>query len=209
MNQYQQLDRDTKLFFILTVITISWFWYYQITDEFIPVIPKMPEYDFNENIIINYFLAYAEEHEIPAINPCPDPNYPRYIEATETCGEPMSYLFQLKFTNESMNEETRTLIENGTHITWTTNFGEGDLTEEKGWTVAKPINLDIDLYDEEIHPNRPSEYPLDDGVREPILEGQAVDEPHPEFGTIAMMILAVAIISIIAVTAKSRVVPRF
>ncbi len=31
----------------------------------------------------------------------------------------------------------------------------------------------------------------------------------PEFGTIAMMILAVAIISIIAVTAKSRVVPRF
>ena len=31
----------------------------------------------------------------------------------------------------------------------------------------------------------------------------------PEFGTIAMMILAVAIISIVAVTAKSRVVPRF
>jgi predicted secreted protein with PEFG-CTERM motif len=31
----------------------------------------------------------------------------------------------------------------------------------------------------------------------------------PEFGTIAMMVLAVAIISIIAVTAKSRIVPRF
>ncbi|MEK0319889.1 MAG: PEFG-CTERM sorting domain-containing protein, partial [Nitrosopumilus sp.] len=31
----------------------------------------------------------------------------------------------------------------------------------------------------------------------------------PEFGTIAMMVLAVAIISIIAVTAKSRVIPRF
>ena len=30
----------------------------------------------------------------------------------------------------------------------------------------------------------------------------------PEFGTIAMMVLAVAIISIIAVTAKSRVIPR-
>ena len=30
----------------------------------------------------------------------------------------------------------------------------------------------------------------------------------PEFGTIAMMVLAVAIISIVAVTAKSRVVPR-
>ena len=31
----------------------------------------------------------------------------------------------------------------------------------------------------------------------------------PEFGTIAMMILAVAIISIVVVTAKSRVIPRF
>ncbi len=31
----------------------------------------------------------------------------------------------------------------------------------------------------------------------------------PEFGTIAMMILAVAIISIVAVTAKTRVIPRF
>ena len=30
----------------------------------------------------------------------------------------------------------------------------------------------------------------------------------PEFGTVAMMILAVAIISIVAVTAKSRVIPR-
>ncbi|MCA9811532.1 MAG: PEFG-CTERM sorting domain-containing protein, partial [Nitrosarchaeum sp.] len=30
----------------------------------------------------------------------------------------------------------------------------------------------------------------------------------PEFGTVAMMILSVAIISIIAVTAKSRVIPR-
>jgi predicted secreted protein with PEFG-CTERM motif len=31
----------------------------------------------------------------------------------------------------------------------------------------------------------------------------------PEFGTVAMMILVVAIISIVAVTAKSRVIPRF
>ena len=39
----------------------------------------------------------------------------------------------------------------------------------------------------------------------PVASTQVV----PEFGTIAMMILAVAIISIVAVTAKSRVVPRF
>jgi len=37
----------------------------------------------------------------------------------------------------------------------------------------------------------------------------ATSQVVPEFGTIAMMILAVAIISIVAVTAKTRVVPRF
>ncbi|MBL7001761.1 MAG: PEFG-CTERM sorting domain-containing protein [Nitrosopumilus sp.] len=37
----------------------------------------------------------------------------------------------------------------------------------------------------------------------------ATTQVVPEFGTIAMMILVVAIISIVAVTAKSRVVPRF
>ena len=31
----------------------------------------------------------------------------------------------------------------------------------------------------------------------------------PEFGTIAMMILGISIVSIIAVTAKTRVIPRF
>jgi predicted secreted protein with PEFG-CTERM motif len=38
-----------------------------------------------------------------------------------------------------------------------------------------------------------------------VAESQVV----PEFGTIAMMILVVAIISIVAVTAKSRIIPRF
>ena len=37
----------------------------------------------------------------------------------------------------------------------------------------------------------------------------ATSQVVPEFGTIAMMILAVAIVSVIAVTAKSRVVPKF
>ncbi len=42
-------------------------------------------------------------------------------------------------------------------------------------------------------------------------KGEVVAETQvvPEFGTIAMMVLAVAIISIVAVTAKSRVIPRF
>ena len=43
----------------------------------------------------------------------------------------------------------------------------------------------------------------------PIGEEVVFSNVVPEFGTIAMMVLAVAIISIVAVTAKSRVVPRF
>jgi|SaaInlStandDraft_5_1057022.scaffolds.fasta_scaffold03910_5 predicted secreted protein with PEFG-CTERM motif len=37
----------------------------------------------------------------------------------------------------------------------------------------------------------------------------ATSQVVPEFGTIAMMILAVAIVSVVAVTTKSRVIPRF
>ena len=52
-------------------------------------------------------------------------------------------------------------------------------------------------------------YGVDDPKTGPIGEEVTFSNVVPEFGTIAMMILAVAIISIVAVTAKSRVVPRF
>ncbi len=52
-------------------------------------------------------------------------------------------------------------------------------------------------------------YGVNDPKTGPIGEEVVFSNVVPEFGTIAMMILAVAIISIIAVTAKSRVVPRF
>jgi predicted secreted protein with PEFG-CTERM motif len=42
----------------------------------------------------------------------------------------------------------------------------------------------------------------------PIGEQVVFSNVVPEFGTIAVMILGVAIISIIAVTAKSRVIPK-
>jgi len=42
----------------------------------------------------------------------------------------------------------------------------------------------------------------------PIGETVATKQVVPEFGTIAMMILGISIISIIAVTAKIRVIPR-
>ncbi|NNL58420.1 MAG: PEFG-CTERM sorting domain-containing protein [Nitrosopumilus sp.] len=52
-------------------------------------------------------------------------------------------------------------------------------------------------------------YGVNDPKTGPIGEVVVFTNVVPEFGTIAMMILAVAIISIVAVTAKSRVVPRF
>ena len=52
-------------------------------------------------------------------------------------------------------------------------------------------------------------YGVDDPKTGPIGEEVVFSNVVPEFGTIAMMILAVAIISIVAVTAKSRVIPRF
>ena len=52
-------------------------------------------------------------------------------------------------------------------------------------------------------------YGVDDPKTGPIGEEVVFSNVVPEFGTIAMMILAVAIISIVAVTSKSRIIPRF
>jgi predicted secreted protein with PEFG-CTERM motif len=52
-------------------------------------------------------------------------------------------------------------------------------------------------------------YGVEDPKTGPIGEEVVFSNVVPEFGTVAMMILAVAIISIVAVTAKTRVIPRF
>src|SRR3989344_5884662 len=52
-------------------------------------------------------------------------------------------------------------------------------------------------------------YGINDPKTGPIGEQVVFSNIVPEFGTVAMMILAVAIISIVAVTAKSKVIPRF
>ena len=52
-------------------------------------------------------------------------------------------------------------------------------------------------------------YGVDDPKTGPIGEQVVFSKIVPEFGTIAVMILAVAIISIVAVTAKSKLIPRF
>lgn len=52
-------------------------------------------------------------------------------------------------------------------------------------------------------------YGINDPKTGPIGEKVVFSNIVPEFGTVAMMILAVSIISIVAVTAKSKVIPRF
>ena len=52
-------------------------------------------------------------------------------------------------------------------------------------------------------------YGVNDPKTGPIGEEVVFSNVVPEFGTITMMVLAVAIISIVAITAKSRVIPRF
>ncbi|EGP94514.1 PEFG-CTERM sorting domain-containing protein [Nitrosarchaeum koreense] len=66
-------------------------------------------------------------------------------------------------------------------------------------TSADPVNITITFQG----------YGIDDPKTGPIGEVVVFSNVVPEFGTIAMMILAVAIISIVAVTAKSKVIPRF
>jgi predicted secreted protein with PEFG-CTERM motif len=52
-------------------------------------------------------------------------------------------------------------------------------------------------------------YGVEDPKTGPIGEEVVFSNVVPEFGTVAMMILVVSIISIVAVTAKTRVIPRF
>jgi len=76
--------------------------------------------------------------------------------------------------------------------------GKGTHTT-KALSTSDPVNITITFQG----------YGVNDPKTGPIGEQVVFSNVVPEFGTIAMMILAVAIISIVAVTAKSRVIPRF
>jgi predicted secreted protein with PEFG-CTERM motif len=69
----------------------------------------------------------------------------------------------------------------------------------KALSTSDPVNITVTFQG----------YGVNDPKTGPIGEEVVFSNVVPEFGTIAMMILAVAIISIVAVTAKSRVIPRF
>lgn len=59
------------------------------------------------------------------------------------------------------------------------------------------------------HDSVPREMGFEQTIQLDPTYGESIPEKQTEFGTIAVMILAVAIISIIVVSAKTKVIPRF
>ncbi len=112
---------------------------------------------------------------------------------------------------------TGTVISRDTDITFTINSPNGNLVSVEQITAndngqftveiktGGPLWTEDGVYTVTANQGIASEF--QDSVEVEIVEGRVV----PEFGTIAVMILVVAIISIIAVSAKSRlsIMPRF
>jgi len=119
-----------------------------------------------------------------------------------------------------------------TDVTVTITNMDGSATEHVNYDVMATQGSDVVLDEKEVHDHdgvmthttmalsldASSEMPVDVTVT---FNGFGIDPPFtgpvgesntmqvvPEFGTIAMMILGVSIISIIALSAKSRVIPK-
>lgn len=97
--------------------------------------------------------------------------------------------FVIVAPNGNIVEVDQLKPDNGS-FTLTTNIG-GELWKQDGIYTVKAQQTDNILYM--------------DTVQVDIKDGVII----PEFGGIAMMILVVAIVSIIVVTTKARVIPRF
>jgi len=128
---------------------------------------------------------------------------------------------------ELMVTITDSIMDDGTHVNL--EFSEIHVNYEitatqNGETVLQETSHSMEMTGENYHIDAvgSDENPIDIeivslGIGAPGAEDDwtgplgtvATTQVVPEFGTIAMMVLAVAIISIVAVTAKSRVIPRF
>ena len=120
--------------------------------------------------------------------------------STPTAGEAME--ISIEFTDAEHVNHDMTITQNGEEVL----MDEGAHHHEgTGMHTTAPLSssdpVDITITFQG--------YGVNDPKTGPIGEEVVFTNVVPEFGTIAMMILAVAIISIVAVTAKSRVVPRF
>lgn len=110
---------------------------------------------------------------------------------------------ELEFSELHVNYEITAMQNGETIYTETAHAMENTATHQIDAVGSDENPIDIDIVSLGIGP--PGAETDWTGPTGSVATSQIV----PEFGTIAMMILAVAIISIVAVTAKSRVVPRF
>jgi predicted secreted protein with PEFG-CTERM motif len=110
---------------------------------------------------------------------------------------------ELEFSELHVNYEITAMQNGETIYTETAHAMENTATHQIDAVGSDENPIDIDIVSLGI--GAPGEEDSWTGPTGSVATSQVV----PEFGTIAMMILAVAIISIVAVTAKSRVVPRF
>jgi len=155
-----------------------------------------------------------------------------WMAGTVIVGEAMA---EEVMTEEVMIEITTGTAEAGEMLSIDVTFTtiSGDSVEHVNYDIKATQNGEVVLNDMGVHdhdgvmnhitsalPNAASD---DTPVQvEVMFNGFGIDPPFtgpigqvsekqvvPEFGTIAMMVLAVAIISIVVVTTKSRVIPRF
>ncbi len=116
-----------------------------------------------------------------------------------TAGEEME--ISVEFIDAKYVTHDMTVTQNGNSVLDTSaHLHEGKLMHETSMLASSdPVEITITFQG----------YGLNDPKTGPIGEKVVFSNIVPEFGTIAMMILAVSIISIVAITAKTQVIPRF
>src|SRR3972149_1964585 len=110
----------------------------------------------------------------------------------------------LEFNQVHVNYEI-TATQNGNVVLQETGHAHTDMMGHHMIPVAASDDNPVDIQVVSLGIGLPGEEANWSG---PIDETVATKQVVPEFGTIAMMILGISIVSIIAVTAKTRVIPR-
>ncbi len=110
----------------------------------------------------------------------------------------------LKFNQAHVNYEI-TATQNGNVVLQETGHAHTDMMGQHMIPVSASGDNPIDIQVKSLGIGLPGEEAKWTGPKDVIV---ATKQVVPEFGTIAMMILGISIVSIIAVTAKTRVIPR-
>jgi predicted secreted protein with PEFG-CTERM motif len=142
----------------------------------------------------------AEEGAASATGMLSDGTQVSIMTSTPTSGEKMEITVDFE-DSEHANYDVM-VTQNGAEVLndMAAHAHEGDgMHETAPLSSSDPVEVTITFQG----------FGVNDPKTGPIGEQVVFSNIVPEFGTIAMMILAVSIISIVAVTAKSKVIPRF